>query len=205
MKPLQMAFLLLMLVVLPAGSWFYLRGGYEHRKAALQELQELGSVGDFSLVDQNGLIFATQDLKKRVTVAGFLPAGTEKHAAWMDGLVRLHEQFDDRDDVCFLIFADTALVPDPQAFAQSYDLADSLQWIVVSGNGAYLHDLATSSFHLPEEAVGQQLALIDTSGTVRSHYDAYENRELGRLVEHITIVLPRLPDPDIVFKREKEK
>jgi hypothetical protein len=205
MKPLQMAFLLLMLVVLPAGSWFYLRGGYQHRKAALEELKEAEAVGDFSLADQNGLVFATQDLKKRVTIAGFLPTDPERQGAWMDGLIRMHEQFDDRNDVCFLLFADTTSISSTQDFVQSYNLSDSLQWILLQGNADSLHELATGSFHLPAGAETQQLALIDTSGMVRRHYDAYDNRQLGRLVEHITILMPRLPDPDIVFKREKEK
>lgn len=205
----QIAGLLLFLVILPAGSWFYLQSGFNHRKEALAELKELGKVGGIDLIDQYGMRFTTAAMQKRVVVAGFLPADAGSQEKWVQRLSVLHEQFDDRDDICFLILADSASMPDPMAFLERNALTDSLQWkLLVTGNSALLA-LASNSFYLPADDAGkpnfQYLALADTAQMVRRHYDILDNQQMGRLVEHITIVMPKLPEPDIVLKRERER
>lgn len=205
----QIAGLLLFLVVLPAGSWFYLQSGFNHRKEALAELKELGKVDGIDLTDQYGLRFTTADMQQRVVVAGFLPADAASQDKWAQRLSTLHEQFDDRDDICFLLLADSASMPDPAAFLERNALADSLQWKLLRTGSEGLNALASNAFYLPAGEGGQPnfqfLALADTAKMVRRHYDILDNQQMGRLVEHITIVMPKLPEPDIVLKREKEK
>lgn len=205
----QIAGLLFFLVILPAGSWFYLQSGFNHRKEALAELKELGKVGGIDLTDQFGTRFTTADMQKRVVVAGFLPAEAASREKWIQRLSVLHEQFDDRDDICFLILADSASMPDPAAFLERNALTDSLQWKLLLASGEELAALASNSFYLPAGEAGQPdfqyLALADTAQMVRRHYNILDNQQMGRLVEHITIVMPRLPEPDIVLKREREK
>ena len=198
----QIAGMLFLLVILPAGSWYYLQRGFQHRKEALAELKDRGTIGAFMLPDQYGNIFSSEWLHKRVTIAAFLPNDAAQQQQWASRLHDLHAQFDDRNDVCFLLFADSSLMRDPMEFAMENDLVDSLQWEILTTNGAELQVLAFESFYLPD---AQQIALVDTGLVVRRHYDIMDNQQMGRLIEHITIVMPRLPDPDIVFKRDKEK
>lgn len=205
----QIAGLLLFLVILPAGSWFYLQSGFNHRKGALAELKEMGKVEGIDLMDQYGTRFTTADMQRRVVVAGFLPDDAASQDKWAQRLSTLHEQFDDRDDICFLLLADSANLPDPAAFLERNALTDSLQWKLLLTGPEELAALASNSFYLPAGEAGQPnfqyLALADTARMVRRHYDILDNQQMGRLVEHITIVMPRLPEPDIVLKREKEK
>lgn len=205
----QIAGLLLFLVILPAGSWFYLQSGFNHRKGALAELKEMGKVEGIDLMDQYGTRFTTADMQRRVVVAGFLPADAASQDKWAQRLSTLHEQFDDRDDICFLLLADSANLSDPAAFLERNALSDSLQWKLLLTGPEELAALASNSFYLPAGEAGQPnfqyLALADTARMVRRHYDILDNQQMGRLVEHITIVMPRLPEPDIVLKREKEK
>jgi len=190
--------LLLLLVILPGGSWFYLQRGYNHRKAALAELKEIGVAGAFEGRDQNGNVVSQEFLRKRVTVAGFLPDDDRQRKTWISRLGTIHAQFDDRNDVCFLLFADSAAVPDPLAFSLENGLTDSLQWAIVPAE----KDEVMQLLHLPDL---QHLALADTAAMVRRHYDILDNAQMGRMIEHITILMPRLPDPDIEFRRDKEK
>ncbi len=205
----QIAGLLLFLVILPAGSWYYLQSGFNHRKEALAELKELGKVSGIDLTDQYGLRFTTADMQQRVVVAGFLPADAASQDKWAQRLSTLHEQFDDRDDICFLILADSVSLPDPAAFLERNALTDSLQCKLLTTGSDDLITLASNTFHLPVDEAGQPdlqlLTLADTAQMVRRHYDIFDNAQMGRLVEHITIVMPRLPEPDIVLKRDKEK
>jgi hypothetical protein len=205
----QIAGLLFFLIILPAGSWYYLQSGFNHRKEALAELKELGKVNGIDLTDQFGMRFTTADMRKCVTIAGFLPADAASQDKWAQRLSTLHEQFDDRDDICFLLLADSANMPDPAAFLERNALADSLQLILLLTGSEGLAALASNSFYLPAGEAGQPnfqyLALADTAQMVRRHYDLLDNQQMGRLVEHITIVMPKLPEPDIVLKRERER
>lgn len=205
MSLIQIAGLLLFLVILPAGSWYYLQSGYNHRKASLAELQQLGTVSAFELADQNGDTFYSEDMQKRVVIAGFLPEEVESQTRWAERLHKLHEQFDERNDILFLLFADSASLNNPGAFLLQNDLTDSLQWTLLVVDKSEMRTLATEGFHLPDPDKPGYLALVDTSRMVRRHYDPLDNQQMGRLIEHITIVMPKLADPDIVFKREKEK
>ena len=202
MNFVQIAGMLFLLVILPGGSWYYLQRGYNHRKEALAELKEIGKVGDFALPDQYGQRFSSDLLRKRVTIAAFLPDDPAQQQQWTSRMRELHQQFDDRNDVCLLLFANEAQMTDPVQFAQENDLTDSLQWELLLVSPMELDDLAYFSFFLPDR---QHVALVDTALMVRHTYDILDNPQMGRLVEHITIVMPRLPDPDIIFKRDREK
>ena len=189
---------MLLLVVLPAGSWFYLQKGYEHRKAALEELKDFGKVGDFVLTDQFGRTLTNSALHQRVTIAGMLPGDAEGQKFWTRRLLEVQEQFDNRNEVCFLLFADTSAIRSLSAFSEEYGLTDSLQWELLPAS----RDQVKQLFHLPDF---QYLALADTAAVVRRHYDITDNLQMGRLLEQVNIVLPRLPDPDIEFRRNREK
>ncbi|MBK8490450.1 MAG: hypothetical protein IPL49_05960 [Saprospirales bacterium] len=198
----QIAGMLFLLVILPAGSWYYLQRGFLHRKEALAELTDHGTVRAFRLRDQYGNSFSSEWLHKRVTIAAFLPNDTAQQQQWASRLHGLHQQFDDRNDVCFLLFADSSQMRDPMGFAIENDLVDSLQWEILTCSRPELESFAFESFYVPDL---QQIALVDTGLVVRRYYDILDNQQMGRLIEHITIVMPRLPDPDIVFRRDKEK
>ena len=195
---LQIAGLFLFLVILPGGSWLYLRSGFQYRKASLAELVDRGSVGAFALPDAKGELFSSESLQGRVVVAGVLPAEAAPRKFWIDRMKALHKQFDERNELLILLMADSASVADPQAFLLENGLVDEEQWSLLLGGDA----VAPAAFHLPGP---DMLALTDTEGVVRRHYDIADNREMGRLIEHIAILLPRLPDPDIEFRRQKEK
>lgn len=202
MNFVQIAGLLFLLVILPGGSWYYLQSGYNHRKAAIAELKDLGTVGAFELTDQYGRLFSSGQLHKRVTIATFLPDDAAQQQQWTSRIRELQDQFDHRDDVCFLLFADSSVLTDPARFAVDNNLTDSLQWEILTTDHTDLDRLASGAFYIPDR---QHIALADTGMVVRRTYDILDNSQMGRLIEHITIVMPRLPDPDIVLKRDREK
>ena len=49
------------------------------------------------------------------------------------------------------------------------------------------------------------LVLADLSSQIRHYYDPMVNEDMGKLVEHMAMILPQDKDKDIVFRRESEK
>jgi hypothetical protein len=201
MGPTQIAGMLFLLVILPAGTWFYLYKGYQHRKESLKELEAIGPVGAFERADQYGKTFSSSHLHNRVTVAGFLPDDAEQKRTWTSRLLEIQTQFDHRDDICFLLFADTSQIPDLQAFALEQGLSDTLQWELLRG-AKEEWDILSAGFYLPDT---RHIAIIDTGAVVRRTYDILDNKQMGRMIEHLTILMPKSPDPDIEFRRDREK
>lgn len=201
MGPIQIAGMLFLLVILPAGTWFYLYKGFQHRKESLKELEGNAPVGAFAGVDQFGKTFSNSHLHKRVTVAGILPDDAEQQHIWTSRLLEIQTQFDHRDDICFLLFADTSLIPNLHAFALEAGLSDTLQWELLRG-AKEEWSVLSAGFHLPDI---RHIALIDTGAVVRRTYDILDNKQMGRMIEHLTILMPKSPDPDIEFRRDREK
>jgi hypothetical protein len=73
---------------------------------------------------------------------------------------------------------------------------------------SYFPDLGVQRMYFfMKPAVGEiPVALVDTSGTVRKHYNLASGKELTRLTEHLAMLLPIESTRDeLIFKRDKEK
>ena len=205
--------LLLLLVVLPGGSWIYLRNGLDYRIEALEELKDYGKV-------PAGLVLPTQAsdepltseyLRGTVTVSSYLPETPEGQQRLVEVYTKLHEQFDEHDDVLLLTYTQSDSTQDLKARAQALGLIDGEQWRLVQLPAeTSAADYFQANYALPAElaagmATHPYVVLVDTSLTVRHFYDGAENKDMGRLVEHIALILPRKPEKDIIFQREQEK
>lgn len=205
--------LLLLLVILPGGSWIYLRNGLDYRIAAMEELKDLGKVPMGRVLETQASTepLTSEDLQGNVTVSGFLPETAEGQSRMIEVLQKLHEQFDERDDVLFLTYSKLDSTQELKARSRALGFLDDEQWRLVRlpeavSAGAYFK----ANYAFPAEwadalSTHPYLVLADTSQTIRRLYDAAENKDMGRLVEHIAMILPRKPEKDIIFQREQEK
>ena len=122
---LQFVALAILLIGFPAGSWYYLQKGLDQRKAIFNELKQLGQLRPYALNLQNADSLEFTELAGKVKIVGFVE-GSSPADAGMQGnaLQLLHDQFDNRDDVLFLLHFTEASDESVAAFAAQYELDD---------------------------------------------------------------------------------
>ncbi|MCI5080864.1 MAG: hypothetical protein MRY78_04185 [Saprospiraceae bacterium] len=207
---IQYLALFLMLIAFPAGSWFYLQKGFEFRKESMDKLQELGTFPNLSFLNYTGDTLSSESLNEKVVLAGvFSLSGNDLDASLKEKLSKLYDQFESRKDFVMLVHllnADSAQVVN-RGEALLAELAfDQPERFYVAGGTT---KLALDQYKMPvsesELKSGQHIILCDAKQTIRNHYDLNKEEEVRELIHHITIVLPRLQEKDIIFKRETEK
>ncbi|HMQ49624.1 MAG TPA: hypothetical protein PKA00_19185 [Saprospiraceae bacterium] len=210
-KLFQLLALLAMLVGFPLISWYYLKTGLDYRMEKMGELADRGQLPDFQYEALSGNALSSQLLANQLLV-GYLSNGAGSDAS-MKAFKRLHQQFDERNEVFFLHFcSDTSLATAQQLLqsAQVNQLADTSQW--------FQFQLSTSEVGHLAKAVGLPYADYDMSIDqntlffladslqVRAYYDFTKEEDLKRLVEHIALNLPvQKSRQELIFKRDKEK
>lgn len=197
----QLLGILLLLVVLPLGSWYYLQKGLDYRLETRAQLQPLGEVpGVLQLVNADGERTSAAEIADYLMVGYFFHPDTS-------GLVstfrKLYDQYDEREDVYFtLLSRDTSagMARSAWAFLESAEMTDLEQ--VYWGAGGATADLM-DQLQLSDRSPGT--AFFADSSVVKSIYDLRQSEAVKDLVRHITLNLHPLEEKDIIFEREKEK
>jgi hypothetical protein len=178
------------LFVLPAGSWFYLQSGLNYRKKLKSELSDLGKAGDFKLINQNNLPVTPDAVSGRVSVVNFLSPDPARAAVQKERIAKVHQSFaEETDDVVFLTFVLADSTASMLDVAAKFGIKDNKHWFVMGADTSDWQRLGKDVFKIPD--LGKGIALLDTNLTIRKFYDIDNNREMGRLVEHIALVLPK--------------
>ena len=180
----QLTILGLLLVVLPAGSYIYLKRGYDYRVESLSELEPVGAAAD--------LLPALEVPPRRVGVAyGF--GGSLTDSARL-ALANIDSAFRDQPDVFFFPLDGVPSLRSPRktiSATASIDVGSPLR-----------RSLAEAPFcAVPLDRLA---LLLDTAGQVRRCYDLHDGPSVARLVEHLTIVVPPAREEDIFVERERE-
>ncbi|MEQ8707301.1 MAG: hypothetical protein RIC19_25435 [Phaeodactylibacter sp.] len=210
MNLIQIGGLLLLLVVLPLGSWYYLQTGLNYRINAINELKDIAPLADFELLNYNDSLVAQERFADQLVVGHFYTGANEK--VYFDLLKRMKEQFDERRDVYFLTFregTDIATQAESAQLLLDYGVEDPEQFFFLHGDGPQIAALADA---MKLTAATQSGSLVDNtqlffsdSAMVRSHYDMTNAEDLKLLIKHITLNLHPIEEPDIIFERETEK
>lgn len=211
---IQAAGLLLLLLVLPLGSWYYLSSGLNYQREARGELKDYGTVPAFQFVDQDQNVVTADSLKGNMVLASFFFKGHPENASRFKTLQALHEQFDDRKKIWFIqhVFpTKQGAAIDLKAFAQEKDFEDLGQIFYLSGDQSSMEAVLADGYKMPKEGLPKNEAgeiqleatfpspindypyfvLIDEVGKIRSYYDSSEPGQMKRLVEHMSFVMPR--------------
>lgn len=210
-KLFQLLALLAMLVGFPLVSWYYLQTGLDYRLKKMNELENRGQLPDFQYKNLSGELLNSQRLANYLVV-GHFSNGTRSDAL-MSAFKRLHQQFDERNEVFFLhLCSDTTSTMANQLLqaAQNQQLQDTAQCYQVQLLPAQASLLA-EAVRLPFADYGMSvdqntLFFLADSLQVKAYYDFTKEEELKRLVEHIALNLPvQKSRQELIFKREKEK
>lgn len=211
----QLGALVMLLIVFPAASWYYLNSGLQYRRSTMAELKEYGSFPSKNWTQVDGSPLSATYLKKKMLLAHQMPDGTQADlvSGYGETLQRLHDQFEEREELVFLtlLHGDSLqALNQARSFAENYELEDQEQQFFVYLNGQDFSDLSEgvlqpSSEFEPGTTPSAFLLLTDTTATIRRYYDIRKEEDIKRLVEHIALLLPFKKDRELIFKREAEK
>lgn len=209
---LQYFLLFLFLIVLPAGSWYYLHKGLDYHKTAMEELKDYGQIPAFSLMNYDSSELNRENVAGNIVIAYFFSMQNEELSELFgERISKIHQQFDERKDVSFLFHvvdsAETAGAI--TSFAERYALIDREQCYFLSGDPAAMEMHARQGYKLPlEEGISlgdnPYLILADTAMTIRNYYDLRNEGEIRRLIEHIALILPRRKSRSVFSRKESE-
>lgn len=160
-KYINFIFVGILLFVVPFGSWWYLKGGFDYRKTLLNEVSPKAVVD----VADSSHIYETLHGYTSVVVLDT----ADNISVHLDNV---HEQFDNVSHFN-IVYSDSL---------------DGLYDLIIEKLIKSAIDVDTIS-----------MVLVDTSLTIRSLYGHSQN-DFKKLVEHITVVLPRKQEADIQLK-----
>ena len=199
-KTLQFLALFLLLVVLPAGSWYYLSRGMDYRRTAIQELKPLRAMSPLSIYTLEGDTLDARTFGNAATIVAEVDLQKEGSGRMLTELGKIHTQFDARKDVLFLLLTLRQDSTSRAAFLKEHKLDDPGQVFLADPGSA--PDFGFKEVDKTESSTF--VAVLDTAGQVRQYYDFRDGSRVKRLVEHITILKPIIDREQAVLKREKE-
>lgn len=178
-KFIQISGLLLLLVILPLVSWYYLNRGYDYQLLARSELKDYGQWQiSGSGLDTMGYTFVFATLADK----------SLKDSNFNHTLNQLNAQFGDRLDFYIGLL--------------DYQEEDSVLTLSEPSNFIFI-DL--DNFKSGQSLVSGRFYLADRKSTIRNSYDYFQVDEVKRMVEHIALILPQQPSSDIIYAPEEEK
>lgn len=198
-KALQFAALFLLLVGLPAGSWYYLQKGLDYR---LETMGQLSDHGDFKLLAS--VPAGTEEKEASVKVINFLATDADERTQQGRLLSKLYEQFDKREDFQLVTFWDSTAVAEVDGFRTTYGLEEEPQCLFQPLAGTAWSNFI-QTYEKDMDSPGQYMALVDINGNIRNFYVQHEKEEVKDLVEHIALLLPMKKQDKPELRREIEK
>lgn len=186
--------LFLVLVGFPAVSWLYLQDGLNWRKKAVGELGSYGQIPKATVHWGDGV--KENRLKGKVVVVhvfGDKPDLTDDNRKIIDTNQRLFDQFGRNLNFRMVMVAENATA-EFRSYTQKLPSYDFENWVWLPSRGSWPTVLNNGfeSYYVRNKISSYPLyyALADTGGVIRRFYNAIDEKEVGRLVEQISILLP---------------
>lgn len=202
-KYIQPTMLLLVLVILPVGSYLYLKYGLDYYTDRLEELGNLGQAPAFELPNQNGDTVSLENFRGKMQVVGYFSGDCgESCDSLVSAYARLQKEFPNNNyKVDMYAFHNGEAALDE---VRNKDVGSHWYWL--KGEKAALDKMFSESYQLDvQDGYSNQFALVDSSMTIRRLYDARNSQEIDRLIIHLAMAAPRPPKSAVKFKREEEK
>lgn len=168
---------------------------------SLLNISKNHTIGNFSLVDQDGKTVTPANFKDKIYVADFFFTRCGTICPIMtDNMTKLQQTFINNSKVKFLSHSVTPVmdsVPVLNAYAKAHG-AISGKWHITTGSKKMIYNLARKSyFAVLDEGDGgeqdfihtEQFVLIDTQKRIRGFYDGTNLNEIKKLTKDIQLLL----------------
>lgn len=191
---IRVGILALILVVLPAISYYWLNSGFQLRKEAVGKTANFGKIRSVSVIYPDGE--KEDQIKNKVCVIhsfGEDPDLTAENRQILDTCEKLFDQFGSNIHFRMALIA-TGGSTEFRSHYQKMASAEFVTWAWTSASGSWRTILENGyeSFCKAEDVrpVKDYFAVCDTSGQIRRYYNALNHDEIERMVQHIAILLP---------------
>ena len=182
------------LIILPAISWVYLRNGLNWRKEAVAELGSYGQIRSANVLWPDGT--KEDQLGGKVVVVhlfGKNPDLTPVNKKVIDTGEELFKQFGQNEHFRMAMVAEGG-TSEFRSHVQTRPSIDYATWVWVGGVDAWrtVIENGYQSFALKTGAksMSEYYALADTAGVIRRYYDATDDEQVKRMVQQVAILLP---------------
>ncbi len=190
--------LFLFLVVLPAGSWYFLNTGANFYRGVMAELGDYGTLPEIEAINTDSQKVDSRKYDKSLTIVGIRNESSKGKNIGMMNYV--YEQFKDNPGVLFLTIntnQDTDF--DFNSYSKQHQI-DIDKW-------SFIHD---SDFErkitLKEEhPILEHFMLVDTNRLVRNYFSFKDTSSVNRMIVTMSLLMPRPPKADIIYSPEQEK
>jgi len=197
---LTLAALTLVLVVLPAISWFYLRGGLQWRKDAVAELGNFGQIRGAHIIYPDGT--KENQLAESVCVIhnfGANPELTEDNKRIIETNKRLYDQFGKVSNGTPRPYFKIVMIYEGgsaefRSEVQKIPSIDYATWVVTGGLGSWgtILNNGYEKFVLERKTKQHKevYAMADVTGQIKCFYNALDDEQVTRMVQQIARLLP---------------
>jgi protein SCO1/2 len=203
------------LIGLPLGSWYYLQQGLNYSLGVQEKLEVKGEVPAFSFTDQNGQVITNDSLKGKLYVADFFFASCPNECLQMaENLKVVQEAFKDHPKVVIVSFTTDPYHDTTQVLKAYADALGALpyQWYFLRGEQQEIFKLAKKGFKLPADTNDNDgdivhspyFAVVDMEGQIRNYYDGTDSVDTNIMITHMSMIMPRKPDPEIKVEEKEE-
>jgi len=188
MKRKFLVTLVVLLLLLPLVSWYYLRSGLAWRKEAQAVMSGTTPFPTVELKDDAGMVIPVAKLQGHVNLVSFVPC--QPDPAWTELVSLLQDQFKDTGK------ANIILVDSCQGGLLPESIVGSMIQHVPCGTSPGLCETLGRDW-----PVGQSFALVDRKLVIRAYYAAGTKEEKRILLEHMALLLPRERTEEVELKR----
>jgi len=200
---IQPTILMFALVVLPAISFWYLQNGLSYFKDRIDEMGDFGQAPAFELINHEGDTVSLDNFKGRMQVVGYFSSDC---GALCDTLVntysRIQKEFPNNNYMVNIYSYNSGKA----AIDAVNNKEAGSKWYWLEGEQNSLDKMFAEGYNMEvQNGYSTQIALVDSSMTIRRLYDALDVDDVNRLIVHLAMAAPRPPKSAIKFKREKEK
>ncbi len=201
-KYLNIGAVLLLLIGFPTASYYYMKDGWNYRVRAIEAQGDFGKMPSLQeLAPLRGKL--PEKLRGSMVVVGWLDENAPDAAAdYGQTLDSLFQQFYASPNLYFTTITngDAAFV---ERLTASYELPEDPMLSFLQSETPL--KASGEAFQLPAEAGMEPLvALVDSSMTIRKHYDLSKRDETIGLVQLISLIIPLPEKADIIREPTKE-
>lgn len=194
-KLLRGGLLVLILIVLPAISYYYMNSGFKIRKEAVGVNANFGKIRSVPVIYPDGK--KEDQIKGKVCaihIFGEGPDLTPENKQILDTCEKLFNQFGSNYNFRMVLVAKDG-TSEFRSYHQKMPSSDYVTWAWSGATGSWrtIIENGYESFCLAEKVkpAKEYFAVCDTSGQIRRYYDALDNEDIESMVQHIAIMLPQ--------------